>query len=152
LVVPEEEIESNIKEMGYITVKPRVVYPSYYKLKDGAIIKALININHLIADPKSPEGFAVSSTNTIVVFVSKEKRNPIAYQPYNPAELQSGIIDEDMEAEPLRENFSVYDLSNGMVLSVKTVVGQISKTKYYTRDGEPVYLVNANPIIKVKKA
>lgn len=133
-------------------MKPRTVCPSYYKLKDGTIIKALININYLIPDPKSPDGFAISSTNTIVAFVPKEKRKPMAYEPYNPEELQSGIIDEDMEAEPLRENFSVYDLSNGMVMSVKTVVGQISKTKYYTRDGEPVYIVNANPIVKVKKA
>lgn len=152
MVVPEEEIEANIKEMGYITVKPRVIYPSYYKLKDNTIIKALINVNYLVPDPKAPDGFAISSTNTIVSFVSKEKRKPMAYESYNPAELQSGIIDEDMEAEPLRENFSVYDLSNGMVMSVKTVVGQISKTKYYNRDGEPVYLVNANPIIKVKKS
>jgi hypothetical protein len=36
-------------------------------------------------------------------------------------------------------------------MSVKTVAGQISKTKYYTRQGEPIYIVNLNPVIKVKK-
>ena len=60
-------------------------------------------------------------------------------------------LEEDVEYEVLHENFSVYDLSNGLTLSVKTVVGQIKKTKFFTRDGEPVYVVNTNPIIKTKK-
>ncbi|MCA2003795.1 MAG: hypothetical protein QXE84_03310 [Candidatus Nitrosotenuis sp.] len=152
MVVPEEEIESWIKEMGYMTVKPRAIYPSYYKLSDGTVIRALVNINYIIPNPKTPDGFTVNSNNIISAYVPKEKRNPAAFQPYNPAELRSGIIEEDMEAEPLRENFSVYELSNGMVMSVKTVAGQISKTKYFTPDGEPVYIVNINPIVKIKKS
>jgi len=38
-----------------------------------------------------------------------------------------------------------------MVLSVKTVAGQISKTKFLTQDGEPIYLVSTTPVVKVKK-
>jgi len=151
MTIANEEVEGWIKDMGYITVTPRTIEPSFYKLKDGTVIRALININHVIADPKSPQGFAINSGNAVVCYVPKEKRNPAAFQQYNPAEMQSGIIDDDMEPETLRENFSVYDLSNGMVLSVKTVVAQISKTKFYTQDGEPVYLVNTTPILKVKK-
>jgi len=151
MTIPHEEVDGWIKDMEYITVAPRTLEPSFYKLKDGTIIKALININHLTADPKSPQGFAINSSNTIVCYVPKEKRNPTAFQPYTQDELQGGIIDEDMEPETLRENFSVYDLSNGMVLSVKTVVAQISKTKFYTPSGESVYLVNSTPVVKVKK-
>lgn len=152
MTIPNEEVEGWIKDMGYVTVKPRVIEPSFYKLKDGTIIKALIHINHLIQDPRSPQGFGVNSSNIIISYVPKDKRNPMAFQPVNPAEFQSNVIDDDMEPEPLRENFSVYDLSNGMVLSVKTVVGQIGKTKLYNQDGEPIYLVNTTPIIKIKKS
>jgi len=151
MTIANEEVEGWIKDMGYITVTPRTIEPSFYKIKDGTIIRALININHVIADPKSPQGFTVNSTNAVMCYVPKEKRNPAAFQQYDQAELQSGVIDDDMEPETLRENFSVYDLSNGMVLSVKTVVAQISKSKFYTKDGEPIYLVNTTPVLKVKK-
>jgi len=151
MTIANEEVDGWVKDMGYVTVTPRTLEPSFYKLKDGTVIKAIININHLIPDPKSPQGFAINSSNVVSCYVPKEKRNPAAFQKYDPSELQGGIIDDDMEPETLRENFSVYDLSNGMVLSVKTVVAQISKTKFYTQDGEHVYLVNSTPVVKVKK-
>lgn len=137
--------------MAYITATPRTLESSYYKLKDGTIIKTLIHVNHVTGDPQSPQNFAMNSTNLIVAYVPKEKRVPAKFQPYGPSELSSHIIDDDMEQESLRENFSVYDLSNGMVLSIKTVAGQIKKTSLYTQDGEPVYVVNTTPIVKIKK-
>jgi len=151
VTTPNEEIEGWIKDMEYVTAEPIKIEPSYYKLKDGTIIKALININHLSPDPHSPQGFSADQSNIIVSYVPKEKRNPAAFQPFNPAELGNNIDDEDMEPEPLRENFSVYKLSNGMTLSVKTVAGQISKTKFCKQDGEPIYVVNVTPIVKIKK-
>src|SRR5215207_3883749 len=121
--IPVEEIVKEVQQMGYITVKPREISPSYYKLKDGTIVKVLININHLVPDPRSPDGFAVSSTNIITAFVPKEKRNPTLAKPYTPSELRAGITDEDMEPITLKEDFSVYELSNGLILSLKTVAG-----------------------------
>ncbi|MCE9652623.1 MAG: hypothetical protein K8Q89_06160 [Nitrosarchaeum sp.] len=152
-MIPEEEIMSEIKEMGYVTIKPRVERPSYYKLSDGTIVKALVHINSIIADPRNPEGFNVNPTNLVSAFVPKEKRNPMGFQPQSQGEdLAQGMIEQDVDFEVLKEDFSVYELSNNLILSVKTVVGQISKTKHYTKEGESVYLVNMNPIIKVKKA
>ena len=151
-IIPVEEIINNIKEMGYITVESKgEIKPSFYKLKDGTIIKALITINHLVADPRSPQGFAVNSNNITTCYVAKENRHPELYRPFNVSDLQSNVLDEDMEPETLREDFSVYALSNGMTLSVKTVVAQVSKTKFYTADGEPLYMVNTTPIVKIKK-
>ena len=150
-MIPEEEIINNIKDMGYITVTPRALYPSYYKLNDGTIIKALAQIHGIVPDPKNPDGFGINSSNVVNAFVPKEKRSPERFFQYDPADLVQGIVEDDMDFEVLRENFSVYDLSNGFVLSVKTVAGQVRKTKYFSKDGEPVYIVNTNPIIKVKK-
>lgn len=154
LVIPEEEISGGIREMGYITVKPRAIYPSYYKLQDGsgAIVEAYVHINYLLADPRAPNGISINSTNIITAFVPKEKRRPEAFVQFTQDELQSNIIDDDVEFEVLRENFSVYDLSNGMVMSLKTVMGQIRKTKFFAITGEPLYMININPIIKIKKA
>lgn len=152
-MIPEEEVLAEIKEMGYVTIKPRVEKPSYYKLSDGTIIKALVHINSIVPDPRKPDGFNVNPTNLVSAFVPKEKRNPAGFQQQpQGTDLAQGIIEQDVDFDVLKEDFSVYELSNGLILSVKTVVGQIGKTKYYTKDGEPIYLVNMNPIIKVKKA
>jgi len=150
-MIPEEEIQSNIKEMGYITATPRAIYPSYYKLNDSTVLKVVVNVNYLLPDPRQPEGYSVNASNIFSAFVPKEKRKPQAFRPYNPAELANNIIDEDVEFEVLRENFSVYDLSNGMVLSLKPVTGQVKKTSLYDVGGEPIYIVTVNSVIKIKK-
>lgn len=49
------------------------------------------------------------------------------------------------------EEFSTYELSNGVLLSIKAVAGQIQKSRKRTEFGEPIYSVNINPIIKFKK-
>ena len=149
-MIPEEEVINNIRDMGYITVKPRKEYPSYYKLADGAILKALVQVHAVVPSPEKPGEFRVASSNLINVFVPKEARHPAAFRPVTEP-LTSGIVDDDVISEVMREQFSVYDLSDGTVLSVKTVVGQIQKTKHVTVEGEPVYIVNTNPIIKIKR-
>jgi hypothetical protein len=136
--------------MDYVTAKVIAFNPSYYRLKGETIIKASININHLISDPNSPDGYSVNSSNTIMAYVPKEKRNPALAQPYNISELKGSIIDEDMEPVTLKEDFSTYELSNGLLMSVKAVAGQISKTRYYDQGGEPVFIINITPIVKIR--
>lgn len=148
-MIPEEEALQNIRDMGYITVTPKAVKPSYYKLNDGTIIRALVSLNGAVPVPNNPHGVSLNTTNLVNAFVPKEKRRPEAFEPHKQTAEQD-VVDHDVEFEVLRENFSVYDLSNNMTISLKTVVGQIKKTKHYTKEGEPVYTVNINPIYKVK--
>jgi hypothetical protein len=131
--------------------RPRVISPSYYKLGDGTILRAHVNLNYALADPRQPDGFTANTTNTTICYVPADKRRPDLFTNYDPSELASGIVNPDVDCDVLSENFSVYDLSNGIVLSIKTVVGQVQKTRFYTREGEPVYMVTVNPVIKVKK-
>ncbi len=49
------------------------------------------------------------------------------------------------------DNYGVHDLSNGVVLSTKAAVGQINETKFFAREGEPAYPVDAGPLVKIKK-
>lgn len=135
--------------MGYVTITPKVVEPSYYKLHDGTILGVLANLNSVVPDPNNPQGYGVNVSNLVNTFVPKEKRRPEAFE-RNARITEQDIIDPDVDFEVLRENFSVYELSNNMIISVKTVVGQIKKTKFYTREGEPIYNVNTNLIHKIK--
>jgi hypothetical protein len=148
----EDNIQKTILDMDYVVPRPVAINPSYYKLKDETIIKAFININHLIPDPNSSDGYAVNSTNIIMAYVPKNNRHPELAKPYNLSELKGAIIDEDIEPVTLKEDFSTYELSNGLTMSIKAVAGQISKTIHYNPDGEPVYIVNIAPIVKMKKS
>ena len=148
-MIPEEEIRSNMIDMGYILPSVRHVFPSYYKLGDGTVLKVVVHLNYLLPNPLDPNGFSINATNIFSTFVPKEMRKPEAFTPR--VDLNTGIINEDVEFDVLQENFTVYDLSNNMVLSIKPVVGQIKKTKFYTREGEPIYSVSINPVMKIKK-
>jgi hypothetical protein len=148
----EEAIYATIKEMGYVLVKPRRMFPSLYRLADETIIKIDVIINHLISDPQQPGGFSINNTNIISSFVPRYKRKPDAFVSIVPTDLNTGIIDEDVEFDVLQENFSVYELSNKFVMSVKPVLAQVKKTKFYSPLGEPIYTMNINPVMKVKRA
>ncbi|MFZ0510934.1 MAG: hypothetical protein WAM14_04940 [Candidatus Nitrosopolaris sp.] len=147
--IPEEEIIGEVKTMGYIIAIPRKLSPSYYKLTDNTVIRAAITINYLIPNRQQTDGFSINSTNNIAAFVPKEKRKLESFR--TSSETQFEILDEDVEFEVLQEPFSVYDLSNDFVLSIKTVVAQVKKTKAVTSEGEPIYNVIVNPILKFKK-
>ncbi len=151
-MIPTEEILDNIRQMGYLTIKPIVISQSYYKLNDGTILQAHVNVDSIISDKGQPDGYSIRTSNFTIAYVPKEERKPQGFIPFNPAEIESSIIDEDVSYEPLSEGFSEYELSNGMVLSIRTVVGQIKKTKFYTEQGEPVYTVSISPVYKLKKS
>ena len=63
----------------------------------------------------------------------------------------TGVIDEDVQNKEVISDFSEYELSNGMIIQIRTVVSQIKKTKYFSQDGEPVYTVTVAPVIKFKQ-
>jgi hypothetical protein len=144
----EKTILEQVKNMGYLLVTPEKISPSYYKLKDGTIISAWIVPNYMIKDPNGVGG---NTGNVILAFIPPELRKPESYMPFTPADIQKNIIEEDVEFETLLEEFSVYKLSDGTKLSIKSIVSQISKTSLFTQAGEPVYNVNVAPAIKVKK-
>lgn len=125
--------------------------PSFYKLKDGTLIRVLISIGHLIPDPESPHGYDIDALSTIASYVPMENRHPERYAPFDPSSIPSNILDEDMKPETLMEDFNAYPMSNGMTMSVKSVVAQVSKTRFYTAQGEPFYTVDATPVIKVTR-
>ena len=145
----EEEINQNIINRGYILPKTRVHYPSFYKLNDGTIIRVIIILNYLLPLPSKHDEYDVNTTNIVSSFTSMEKRRPNSFIPFSIEELKAGIIDEDVEFEVLRENFSVYDLSNGIILSIKPVLGQVKKTKFYSLQGEPIYITNVSPYSQI---
>lgn len=147
-----KEIQKEVQCMGYITAVPqRTLIPSFYRLGDGTILSVLIKINHLLQKQSNPNSVAINSTIDVHVFVSQDKRNPSGKQLDLSESTISSIVDDDVDCKTLREEFNVYNLSNGYILSVKTVVGQVRKTDRYNPEGEPIYDIDSQPVIKFKK-
>lgn len=149
-MIPIEEIENNIVNYGYILVKSKKINPSYYKLEDGAIIEALVRVDSLVQDVNNPSGYSIKTTNVSKVYIPKEKRNPKAFVPFLPSELEGGVINHDVVSEELASDFTDYELSNGGTLSIRTIVNQIKKTKFFTPECEPVYIVIVTPVTKFR--
>ena len=59
------------------------------------------------------------------------------------------VLDDDVKFEAIMENFNEYDLSNGDVMNVKTVVVQVIQLDQHNEEGEPIYNINTQPLIKI---
>ncbi len=94
----------------------------------------------------------VRTINEVSAFVLPNNQHPELFDPRQQGALRDeDLAEQDIECETLRENFSVYKMDNSDVVSLKTVVGEISKFKIYTRTGEPIYNVHPTPVLKIKK-
>lgn len=150
-ILTANKVMALVRERGYVTVEPLdVVKPSIYQLQDGAIISASINLNHLISNKESDHGFDVNHSITISCFVEEGCRRPDLFDPNLLASAQSHVLERDMEFKTIQEKFTAYRLSNGIIMSIKPVMAEISKTRVYNVVGEPVYLASITPVIKAK--
>ncbi|HXX98516.1 MAG TPA: hypothetical protein VEL11_15535 [Candidatus Bathyarchaeia archaeon] len=137
-----EEVQQRITNYGYLLVgNPKKYSPSYYKVKDETIIGASIRIETVLENPRSGS-HAIRTSNNIKAYVPNELRKPDLYKPFQPNEIVTGIIDAS--------EYNDYELSNGVVISIRTIVNQIKKTRYFTKEGEPIYSVIITPVIKTK--
>jgi hypothetical protein len=82
-----------------------------------------------------------------------ENRKTESFKPYSVAATadESNIEVQDLEFDVLKEDFTVYNLSNSWTLKVKPVLAQVNKTKLFSVDGEPIYTVNISPVLKITK-
>lgn len=140
------DIMDLVRDMGYIVAIPKSTpTPSYYQLGDGTILSVLIKVNHLVTDsPQSGEGAINHSTEIQVFAPNRHKSRRIPSQNQQP-----NIIDQDIACTTIKEEFNDYLVGKNIIVSAKAVVGQIAKTDTYNNEGEPVYSINVQPVIKV---
>lgn len=148
----EDQIAKKINSMGYVTCRPLQITPCYYKINDGTgtILCVVIAIHHIAPRAGRAQGFDVDSSLQVSVFTPATNRSPENFVPYSEADLASTIAVRDVDYDVLREEFSVYFMSDGTTLSVKAAMGQIDKTGFVTPHGEPIYIVNPLPVTKIR--
>ena len=139
---------------GYIDFKATHEDWSEYKLEDGAIFRARFVLIKVLDTGQYDEWgnpiYDINSTNAVGVLVPENLRGEPSKKKYSLTELEESIVKEDMKFETIKEGWNTYELENGVKISVKLVLVSISRTNKFDSRGEPIYIYNVQPIIKVK--
>jgi hypothetical protein len=57
------------------------------------------------------------------------------------------VLGEEIEVTTEKDEWSVYRLADGTTVKVKTVLISVAKLDEYDPAGNPIYVVNASPVI-----
>ncbi|MDD9814145.1 MAG: hypothetical protein OXU37_07790 [Thaumarchaeota archaeon] len=141
-----------IRGMGYEVPGLQREGECYYLIKDGtgSILRVSMHISGIIARD-GPGGHAVNVVAGTSVFTPKKSRHPEKFRPV-PPDPMSAVTREDVEYETAADEPGVYVAENGVSMSILPAIAQIRKTSAVTPNGEPVYIVNASPMLKVLAA
>lgn len=145
-----EEINQEIKKMGYSTFIPRMERPNFYRIEEGIILRVYPIINSIEMEPDNPTGASINGQNVVALFVPKKFKGSPGDRPYSQADIQANIVNIDVPFDTLIENFNVYDVDDKWILSVKTTLSQVSKTSLRDSRGDPIYAISTALIPKLK--
>lgn len=144
----EDNILQEVHKNNYVTVKSSKINPSYYKLKDGTIISTSIIPSYFLEE--TPTTLGGGTTNVTNAYIPKKLREPSKFKKDEKVDFRTRIIERDLDFDTLKEDFSNFKLSNGVDVKIKAVATQVDKTDVFNPAGERIYLVNVQPIFKVK--
>ena len=116
-----------------------------YKLEDGTIVKLRFILIKLI---NQPNGFGIGSTIIVGIFPSPDLIGLPSQAIYSPQELEKSIEKKDLQFEPVKEDWNVYELKDRSKLSIKPILVSISRTNLHDQHGEPIYAIQPQQIIK----
>jgi len=124
---------------------------SLYKLEDDTILKIRFILIKAVREAEFDRfgnpTYSLNSQNVIGVIPSKSAIGSPS-KPYTQEELASSVIHEDMKFKIVEEPWNEYKFKDETVVKVKLVLSMVSKTSKFDAHGEPIYLVNAQPIVK----
>ena len=125
-----------------------------YKLEDGTSLFGRLVITKIFRgtdyDPTGQPVYAWSSQNLFTTISPKALKSTPTNPP--PTTLDPGSVNTthvDFEKVGV-ERWNVYELSDGSVLRAKLEITGILRTDKYGPDGEPLYVVNAQMIPRIK--
>lgn len=133
-----------------------------YQLDDNAILKVklvltLLRRKELLRPDGSVEkivGFSFDSQNvTTLQSVPESLKGSPSTESYDPKQLESSIVQDDIGYTTLAEEWNEYLDETGEKVRMKTTVGRVARTSKFDKHGNPVYLVSSHGIadIKVRK-
>lgn len=132
-------------ESRYVDFKTTKEVWNEYKLEDGTIIKLKFILIKLF---KEPNGLGLNSTIITGAIPSPDLFGTPSQSTYSPEELAKSIEEKDLEFEPIKEDWNVYELADKSKLSVKPILVSVSRTNKHDQHGEPIYAIQPQQIVK----
>src|SRR5881397_3374785 len=125
-----------------------------YKLDDGTLLFGRLVIAKIFRgeeyDPAGQPVYAWSSQNLFATIVPKPLRGTPTNPPptaLDPNTTNTTQVDFERVGP---ERWNVYEISDGSVLRAKLEITGILRTDKYGPDGDPLYVVNAQMIPRIK--
>jgi len=119
-----------------------------YELADGTTLKTRFILTKVLVDgldmAKSPV-YSVNSQNVVGAFAREERLGEPSKRGYTPQE-RIDAIEEEVEFTTKKEEWNVYEFSDGTTARIKLVLTSVARTSLFDSNGEPIYLINAQPI------
>lgn len=129
---------------------------SIYKIKDGSsevelkvklvLLKAFVERVDDLGNPR----YGAAINLIITVKVPPELKGPRSNQRYSVQEIEKSIVAEDIPFETVREEWNDYRVEGDISVSVKAIVTVVSRTSLYDANGDPIYHVQHQEIVKGK--
>ena len=123
---------------------------SVYKVEDGTIVKVryvLVKARKGTANQFGQPGYDLSMKN-IIGMIPRPGGLDKPSVSYDKATLTQSIEKEDMEFEKIREPWNEYRMSDGSTIKIQAILTIVSRTSKYDENGEQIYLLNFQPIVK----
>jgi len=117
-----------------------------YKLEDGSLIKFKLVLVKVMPNKSNPQNYLLNTANIVGVQSQKELRGaptpPLTNGTYNDFEKK------DLDSEVIKESWNEYKLKDGNTLKIKPAITAIDKTKSFDSNGEPIYVVHSQVLVK----
>jgi hypothetical protein len=127
-----------------------------YKLEDGTLLFGRLVIAKIFRgeeyDPAGQPVYAWSSQNLFTTIVPRSLRGTPTNPPptaLDPNTTNTTQVDFERVGP---ERWNVYELVDGSVLRAKLEITGILRTDKYAPDGDPLYIINNQPIQRMKVA
>jgi len=118
---------------------------SLYALEDGSVIKfKLVLVKVLPVLKAGAKSYTINTANVVGVLAPKTLKG-------TPTVLSDGryqVENKDIPFETIEEKWGEYKLEDGTILKIKPAITSIDKTKNYDLNGEPIYMVHSQVLVK----
>jgi hypothetical protein len=124
---------------------------SVYKLDDGTIVKMRFVLIKAIREANFDQfgnpTYSLNSQNVVGIIPLKSALGTPSPK-FTPEEVASSVTDGDIKFKTIKEPWNEFQLEDGSTVNVKLILTMVARTSKFDEHGEPIYLVNSQPIVK----
>jgi len=146
-----ENFEKAVRAAGFEPFETTSEKFSIYELKDGSYLMMRMNVFKIArqTDTVGNVRFNIGGNHSVVIISPKNLRGTPSIRPPTPQEIMASIVEDDVDFSVIEENWQTYTMTDNVVVILKLIPVKVSRTTIFDLNGEPVYNVNHQLLIKV---